>query len=739
MIDTANNTDSNQTPLTPSKPQSNNKAPDRSGKSLWIFLAIAIGLAWFVFQDIERAKNICLMLLGFGAVIFVHELGHFVAAKAVNIEVEAFSLGINPILIGIKRIQGGFRVRVLPGLAPGKDGQGALSFTIPQAGATEGETEYRLCMIPFGGFVKMLGQEDIGTDQPSDNPRAFGNKPAWQRVIVISAGVFMNILSAGIVFMFVFWQGLNQAPAIAGAVQPDSAAAQAGIKGGDEILAIDGKEKITFMHLTIAAAFADNGETIPLKVRHPDGTIETYHVEPKIPKNNNRLGVKMFGIAPASTLTLQETIEDAEFLESMAKLGFQPGDTIVAVNGTEISRGDQFEDMTTPLPGVICPDTIALTVERSTEDGTSSRHEIHVPMVLRKKGTAPERRQGQILGMEPRLRVVHVAKSGSAENAGVQKDDVILRFGSLNNPTHKEMLDYCQAHEDKAIDLLVLRTEDSKRVETLLQVTPKSPPLSLWQRILGKKAVPLIGVGLSSDLAHPVVAHCKDISDTYKALPLPRGSIIQTIAGTDVQSWQDILKVLVPCQSKEIEITYLTPNQQLTQTLTTTVPDNTDWIGFVCRPDYGDIAFIPLEPLERIYKSENWRESIRMGADMTYSFIAQTYLFIRGMIKGTISYKAASGPVGILKMSYTVAQKRSIGYYCFFIAMISVAIAVFNFLPIPVLDGGLVVLLVIEKIKGSPLSLRTQTIINTTSWLLILGLFALVTWQDIVKVVTGVL
>jgi len=721
-----------------SVPKTTGEAPKSTVKSLVIFLAVLIGLTWFVIQDPERAKNICLMLLGFGAVIFVHELGHFTAGKLFNIECEAFSLGFYT-LIGLKRIRGGFRLRFLPSLLSGKDGKSEPSVVIPRAAAKEGETEYRLGLIPLGGYVKLLGQEDMAADQPSDNPRAFGNKPTWQRVIVLAAGVFMNIMSAAIVFMLVFAQGLNQPPAVAGSVQPDSAAAQAGIKGGDEFIAIDGKEKITFMHLTIAAAFADDGEKVPLKVRHPDGSIETFHVEPTIPKVNNRLGVKMFGIAPANTLTIRKDIEDRDFLEGMTKIGFQPGDTFVAINGTEISRGDQFEDMTTPLPGVLCSDKIILTVERKAADGQSTRHDIEIPMLLVKKSTGTEKQQGQILGMKPRLRVVNVIKDWSAEEAGVQKDDVILRFGSLNNPTHQEMLDYCDANEGKAIDMLVLRMENSEPVEKLLQVTPKSQPLSLWQRIRRKESTPLIGVSLRSDLSHPVVADCQDISDDYKALPLPRGSIIKTVAGQDVQDWQGILETLLPLKGKEIEITYLTPDQQLTKTLTTTVPDNTDWIGFVFRPDYGDIVGIPLNTLERIYKGDNWLESVRMGADMTYSFVAQTYLFIRGMIKGTISYKAASGPVGIFKMSYTVAQKRSIGYYCFFIAMISVAIAVFNFLPIPILDGGLVLLLIIEKIKGSPLSLRTQTIIATTSWILILGFFALVTWQDIVKVATGVL
>ena len=90
-----------------------------------------------------------------------------------------------------------------------------------------------------------------------------------------------------------------------------------------------------------------------------------------------------------------------------------------------------------------------------------------------------------------------------------------------------------------------------------------------------------------------------------------------------------------------------------------------------------------------------------------------------------------------MKVSYTIAQKKSLTYYCYFMAMISVCIAVFNFLPLPVLDGGLFVLLIIEKIKGSPVPMKIQEII-TYAGLAMIGVFFLyVTFQDIMKLYTG--
>ena len=107
------------------------------------------------------------------------------------------------------------------------------------------------------------------------------------------------------------------------------------------------------------------------------------------------------------------------------------------------------------------------------------------------------------------------------------------------------------------------------------------------------------------------------------------------------------------------------------------------------------------------------------------------------MIQGSVDVKAASGPIGIFKMSYTVIKESSITYYAYFLAMINVCIAVFNFLPLPILDGGHMVFLLIEKIKGSPVSMKVQEITTYVGLILIGGLFLFITYHDIVKIVAN--
>lgn len=150
--------------------------------------------------------NILAAVFVLGLLVFVHELGHFLAAKRVGIKVERFSLGFPPKLIG----------------------------------KTIGETEYCLSWIPLGGYVKMAG-EHPDSDEVKGEPWEFHSKPLWARAFVIAAGPAMNILLA-----FVVLWGLLVAVGIAsidtttiGNVAPNSPFARAGLRPGDRIEAIN--------------------------------------------------------------------------------------------------------------------------------------------------------------------------------------------------------------------------------------------------------------------------------------------------------------------------------------------------------------------------------------------------------------------------------------------------------------------------------------------------------------------
>jgi regulator of sigma E protease len=114
-------------------------------------------------------------------------------------------------------------------------------------------------------------------------------------------------------------------------------------------------------------------------------------------------------------------------------------------------------------------------------------------------------------------------------------------------------------------------------------------------------------------------------------------------------------------------------------------------------------------------------------------FIAQTYVTLKQLISGLVSPKMLMGPVGIISLSYRIVAEQPPIYYVYFLGLISATIAVINFLPVPPFDGGLVVLMLIEKIRGAALSERAQGIVAYAGWVMILALLVYVTFNDIVR------
>ncbi len=155
-----------------------------------------------------------------GLLIFIHELGHFLAAKWAGIRVERFSLGFPPRMIGKK----------------------------------VGDTDYCIGWLPLGGYVKMAGMIDESMDTHIEGkPDEFMSKPIWQRAIVIAAGPFMNVLLAFLLFAgLTYHYGIPEASLepVVGAVMEKYPAQEVGLQPGDRVLRIDGEEVRTWSDLT---------------------------------------------------------------------------------------------------------------------------------------------------------------------------------------------------------------------------------------------------------------------------------------------------------------------------------------------------------------------------------------------------------------------------------------------------------------------------------------------------------
>ncbi|HUF77655.1 MAG TPA: site-2 protease family protein [Thermoanaerobaculia bacterium] len=237
-----------------------------------------------------------------GVIIFVHEAGHLVVAKAFGVRVLAFSLGFGKRLFGFRR----------------------------------GETDYRVSLIPLGGYVRLGGENP---DEFSDDPREFLNKPRWQRILVYLAGPAMNVVLAIAIMTVLFAVGTDvsghegREEAMVGMVAEGSPGAAAGLRPGDRLLAVDGKPIATWEDLAVGVSFSP-GEPLALTVERGGERFTTTVV----PEEIKPYGFGDIGVFPR---TLPRVI-GLEAGGPAERAGLGPGDEMVAVDGRPIANPSEF-------------------------------------------------------------------------------------------------------------------------------------------------------------------------------------------------------------------------------------------------------------------------------------------------------------------------------------------------------------------------------------------------------------
>src|SRR5579884_3291944 len=214
----------------------------------------------------------------FGICVLVHEFGHFITAKWAGIRVEEFGLGFPPRIVGIrKRKGGGWEVIWFGGRRNAEDSYGSLKQS-PFSGTSGGpsmvtasssslagaalipgqnaeaddddHTIYSLNLLPIGGFVRMPGENgDVYDEEGTYDPKSFAAKSAGKRIIVLVAGVTMNVILAMVLFTIAYGLGEPTFPPVIGKVVPGTPAAQAGMLPGDTILSVNGQRVQQFSDL----------------------------------------------------------------------------------------------------------------------------------------------------------------------------------------------------------------------------------------------------------------------------------------------------------------------------------------------------------------------------------------------------------------------------------------------------------------------------------------------------------
>jgi regulator of sigma E protease len=261
-----------------------------------------------------------------GVMVVVHEFGHFAVAKLCGVRVESFSVGFGPRLFGVKY----------------------------------GDTDYKVCLLPLGGYVKMTG-ETPGEDQQLDDPGAFSAHPRWQRMLIGLAGPFCNFVLA-FVLMIIYFGWFNEVPDIKTTtlewVTPSSPADQAGLKPGDVIRHFGSVENPD-LETVVDVIRSSSNETLPVTVTRGGQPIQlSFHLPDKSEKAGFELSqTGLFLQYAQGSIGVDQTVPGSPAEHA----GLRGGDEIVAADGHVFHTVDPLLDYLQVGQGK----PVALTVRRN--------------------------------------------------------------------------------------------------------------------------------------------------------------------------------------------------------------------------------------------------------------------------------------------------------------------------------------------------------------------------------------
>ncbi len=703
--------------------------------------------------------NFLTIALGFGSIIFIHELGHFVAAKWAGIRVLAFSIGFGNVLVSYRKGMGLCKGSSEPQYrkliyGAGDDAHQEIS-----------PTEYRLSMLPLGGYVKMLGQEDINPEATSDAPDSYQNCPVGKRMVVICAGVVMNLIMAAVLFITVFMVGLKSFPAEIGYVGLDSPAANAvaltpniedGLLRGDRILSINSKSVHSFEDILPEIAMASKGKPTLIVIERDgvDSPIEFNATPIESPQS----GLLDLGISPSVSTMLKEAPEGTRPIWDMGSAqfgmdGLEPGDRFVSVNGQAIDSPFDIVDIAEQSNG----QPITIQIERQDSKIFIDHTINQVPGLQVDLVKVGDQVQGtrHLLGLAGVLMVNPYASQEDTKQ-GLHPGDIFAQIANVQYPSMSEGIVAIRAHKGKSLDIVMLRKDDIgqyQRVKITVDVTPAGT-IGFYQ------ATTATHTNLISKPGVFQRAVAGDDAEKTESIELPASTLIEyagsriTMVGDyPTRTLRDVhLGLLIAS-----DMAYQEGNESFAIPVTIQLPlpvqpdgsiptTTTDWT--LTRADIdavrelgwtlpGSIAMVDMFAYAQIIdKADGPVDAINRGFGKSRRVMMQTYITFLRLFEGSVKVEHLKGPVGIAHLGTQIASQGWV-WVLFFMALISINLAVINFLPLPIVDGGQFLMLVYEWVRGKPVPIVFQNVVTMAGLLMIGTIFLYVTFND-VKALFGV-
>ena len=724
-------------------------------------------------EFLSSGWGIFLALAGFGFVIFIHELGHFVFAKWAGVRVDRFSIGFGPVILRRKI----------------------------------GETEYALSLLPLGGYVKMLGQEDLPSEVGAEakvDPRSYLAK-SWQwQALILLGGVLFNLISSYLILICIAWHGKTIIEPVVGEVQTvnidergrpqPSPALRLGLHRGDRILTINGDKVREFEDVTMTV-ITSSGQPITLEVQRgaerlrlpvegaevkalPNffrGRLEL-GAEPagglgidlvanpfgEIPADAPRPGERLVAVAgvrfPAGA-TSQDAVEllmphlgqevdltlasaagertakvryggqsdlslgypvrvrRIEAGSPAATAGIKPGDLVLTVDGQPVASALRFFALI----------RAAVNVDRELSMQVR-RDEVDLTITLR----GSQIRGSRMIGIEPEqakgfLPIVPVAWDGAPSAlgaAGVKPGDALISSPEPARGARTPLAPLECAVVSGGSRVTVLLSDDD--YYALVKGSAPSPLArlfgsigdpSLLSRLTGRKVVSLSANGGSLTL--------RDRDGLDASVELSRLSEAGGKAlSAELKPGDWLLGMVAVSGGFALEAVRGAGEPR---SLTITPRDS----GMVILTD---------QFLTGVYHLTEWTEAFSIANRAAFNMIVKTLQIIPKFFTSTANggldpNKSLTGPIGIFRMLKVSAEKWGFVKFLEFTALIGLNLFLVNLLPIPITDGGQLVFLAIETATGRQMSPIVRNIATWFGLLMVVGLMLYVVGLDVLRLI----
>jgi len=548
---------------------------------------------------------------------------------------------------------------------------------------TIGETEYAVSIIPLGGYCKLAGEmmqpEEAkgaaGKKKEDENvppERLLSSKSVGQRMQIFAAGALMNLIAAfplGILMAAI--GGQEVIPQVS--VLPGSAY-EAGIHSGDIITSVNGTPVEYWFQVEDAIEDIPPGTPFSIELKR-DGRKLTYQVTRK--SEDDDLGL---------AFCLQPVIGGLSPAGPGRKAGLRIGDRITAVKPLEkdlvpVDDWSDFERVVRNSPGM----QIIVRVQREDPDTEGGFITEDIPVTPEK---VPYYSIGVRLDRQPYIGAVQ--GDSPAARAGFKPGDRIV---SIDGNPVRNWSDITTAIANGGVDLAVTVERDGEELRLAVHRPAADQP-----------------IGIASSLDRPaIVAEVEPDSPAARA-GLKAGDLITSIDGTSIAETDDITFT-----EEEATIEIIRDGRKHT-----------------CRVEpeerfMGKVGVGAMSPSK--FRRPPLVAVVPEGFERTIDLYGRIFSALWKLVTRKASTRKMAGPVGIISLSYMQAR-TGLQQFVFFLMMVSISLGIFNLLPVPVLDGGHIVFLLIEKIKGKPVSERTFVTAQYVGLALLLCLVLFATTND---------